>query len=138
VVGDALLGNAFLQERLAIAAQGVERVEAQRDLVDRIVRQLLRSAVEQHELVMALGVLGHEGDARAGAADAAVADHVAHDAGVEIDHAVEVGGVDAEVGELGAERHGFSLRPKEKGVAVSRDAFLPGAAWLQAASLCQA
>ena len=60
---------------------------------------------------MALGVLGHEGDARARAAGAAVADDEAHDAGVEVDHAVEVGGVHAEMGELGGKGHGFIVPP---------------------------
>ena len=67
--------------------------------------------------------------ARAGAAGAAVADHEAHDAGVEVDHAVEIGGVDAEMGELGGEGHAAIVRPvpdgrNEKGAAVARSAFL--------------
>ena len=94
--------DAFLEQRLAVALQRVERIEPEGDLVHRIVGEVVRPAVEQHELVMAFGVLRHEDDARAGAADAGVADHEAHDAGVEVDHAVEIGRVDAEVGELGA------------------------------------
>ncbi len=39
------------------------------------------------------------------AVEAVVADHEAHHARVEIDHAVEVGRVDAEMGELGGEGH---------------------------------
>jgi len=44
------------------------------------------------------------------------------------------------VGELCGESHAAIVRRgavigKEKGVAVSRDALFPGAAWLQAASL---
>ena len=75
-------------------------------------RSKLRPAVEQHELVMAFRILRHEEDARPGAACAAVADDEPHDAGIEADHAVEVGGMDAEVGELSGEGHGFLRRPE--------------------------
>ena len=122
VVGDPVLADAFLEERLAVALQRVERIEPEGDLVHRIVGQLLGPSVEQHELVMAFGVLGHEGDARARAAGAAVADDEAHDARVEVDHAVEVGGMHAEMRELGGKGHGFIFRPhpgvrNEKGAA---------------------
>jgi len=60
---------------------------------------------------MALGVLGHEGDARARAAGAAVADDEAHDTRVEVDHAVEVGGMHAEMRELCREGHKVIFRP---------------------------
>ena len=56
-------------------------------------------------------IMGHESDARAGAAGAAVADHETHDARIEVDHAVEVGGVHAKMRELGRKGHGVIVPP---------------------------
>ena len=124
VVGDPVLADAFLEERLAVGLQRVERIEPEGDLVHRIVGQLLGPSVEQHELVMAFRVLGHEGDARARAAGAAVADDEAHDARVEVDHAVEVGGMHAEMRELGGKGHGFIV-PPDPGARNEKGARLP-------------
>jgi hypothetical protein len=79
-------------------SRGIEPVG---NLVHRIIRKVSRLAVEQHELVMAFGALRHEHHARTRAAGALIADHEAHDARVEVDHAVEIAGMDAEMGELG-------------------------------------
>jgi len=65
-----------------------------------------------------------------GATGAAVADQETHDARVEVDHAVEVGGVHAKMRELGRKGHELIVPPDprrlpmKKGIMVRAD--LPG------------
>ncbi|MCY1452782.1 hypothetical protein D9M71_697300 [compost metagenome] len=85
---------------LIVRFQVVERVQQKRQLIDWVERQVDRFSVEEYDLVMQLGVLGHEKQTMSCRGDTFVTDDEAQRTAVKIDHAIKVSAKHTRVGEI--------------------------------------